>query len=306
MEKITTWCKSKITDPDLQPGSSNETNDVNETIPISNITTIASSSVNETISTSNNTVIASTTLSGNDSIVDTISTSNNTVIASTTLSGNDSIVTDNTTTTTTTNTDIGAITNTTSGLAIDYDDEEGDFFGNNSKKPRLTIEDWSSVELELHRTNDNESIIKESKDTKKRPKNQPNKQSKRTKVSDKSKLDQSDFNDIVTADDIGQEPSASKTIKAKSKKPNQSVAGLSSKARSIGVIKSKSNQKLNANDVLSDLCGNSVTGDTNVTMGGHCTNENTEGEDGGRLLYLHLVGLFWKRKKKKLKKNRTN
>merc|ERR1712215_12073 len=90
----------------------------------------------------------------------------------------------------------------------------------------------------------------------------------------------SDFNDIVAADDIGQEPSTSKTIKAKSKKLYQSVAGLSSKARSSGgTFKSKSNQKLNANDVLSDLCGNSVTGDTNLTMGGHCTSENTEGED---------------------------
>merc|ERR1712215_5878 len=136
----------------------------------------------------------------------------------------------------------------------------------------------SSIEVELHRTNDNEIIIKESKDAKKRPKNQPNNPSKRAKISDKSKLDE--LNDIVTADDIVQEPSTSKTIKAKSKKPNQSVAGLSSKARSSrGTSKSKSNQKLNANDVLSDLCGNSVTGDTNVTVGGHCTNENTEGED---------------------------
>ena len=212
----------------MQPGSSNA-NDVNETIPISN----------------------------------------NTVIASTTLSGNDSIVTDNTTTTTT-NTDIGAITNTTSGLAIDDDFgfEEGDFFHTNSKKPRLTIDDFSSVDVELYKTNDNISIMKESKDSKKRAKNQPNRQSKRNKVSDKSNSIQSDFNEILPADDIGQEPSGSKTIKAKFKKPSQSVAGLSGKARSIGgTFKSKSNQTLNANDFSSDLCGNSDTGDTNVTMG---------------------------------------
>merc|ERR1711888_391055 len=133
--------------------------------------------------------------------------------------------------------------------------------------------------MELHRINDNEIITKESKDAKTRPKNQPNNPSKRTKISDKSKLEE--LNAIVTADDIGQEPSTSKTIKAKSKKPNQSVAGLSSKARSSrGTSKSKSNQNLNANDFLFDLCGNSVTGDTNVTVGGHCTNENTEGEVG--------------------------
>ena len=59
--KITNWCFSKITDPNLQPGSSNA-NDVNETIPVSN-----------------NTVITSTTLAGNDSIV----TDNTTTTATT-------------------------------------------------------------------------------------------------------------------------------------------------------------------------------------------------------------------------------
>ena len=49
--KITNWCVSKITDPNLQPGSSNA-NDVNETIPVSN-----------------NPVITSPTLVGHDSIV---------------------------------------------------------------------------------------------------------------------------------------------------------------------------------------------------------------------------------------------
>merc|ERR1711888_255918 len=140
----------------------------------------------------------------------------------------------------------------------------------NNPNKRTKISDKS--EVELHRTNDNEIITKESKDAKTIP--------KRTKISDKSKLDE--LNAIVTADDIGQNPSTSKTIKAKSKNPNQSDAGLSSKATSSRrTSKSKSNQNLNENDFLSDLCGDSVTGNTNVTVGGHCTNENTEGEDGG-------------------------
>merc|ERR1712215_282625 len=137
----------------------------------------------------------------------------------------------------------------------------------NRQSKRNTIDDLSSVDVELYRTNDNISIMKESKDSKKRPKNQPNKQSKRSKVSDKSNSVQSDFNDILPADDVGQEPSASKTIKAKFKKPSQSVAGLSGKARSIGgTFNSKSNQALNANDFSSVLCGNSDTGDKNVTL----------------------------------------
>merc|ERR1712215_453664 len=74
----------------------------------------------------------------------------------------------------------------------------------NNPNKRTKISDKS--EVELHRTNDNEIITKESKDAKTRP--------KRTKISDKSKLDE--LNAIVTADDIGQNPSTSKTSKAKS------------------------------------------------------------------------------------------
>merc|ERR1711895_271247 len=145
---------------------------------------------------------------------------------------------------TTTNT----TTNTTSGLAIDYDDdEEGDLFGNNSKKARMTMEYYPSMEMELHRINGNEIITKESKDAK-RPKNQPNNPNKRTKISDKSEVELHRTNDneiitkesndaktrpkrtkisdkskldeinaIETADDIGQNPSTSETSKAKSK-----------------------------------------------------------------------------------------
>merc|ERR1711895_12021 len=92
---------------------------------------------------------------------------------------------------TTTNT----TTNTTSGLAIDYDDdEEGDLFGNNSKKARMTMEDYPSMEMELHRINDNEIITKESKDAK-RPKSQPNNPNKRTKISDKSEVEVHRTND---------------------------------------------------------------------------------------------------------------
>ena len=70
---------------------------------------------------------------------------------------------------------------------------------------------------------------------------------------------------------------------------------------------------LNANDFSSDLCGNSDTGDKNVTMGGNCTSENTEGEDlnggiavsrGRGLLNLKLLCLFWTLKLKKLNINR--
>ena len=211
---------------------------------------------------------------------ETISDSNNPVITKPTLVDNDSIVTDTTT--------------TTSGLISDYDDDDakGALFSNKPKKARITLDDYHDMEMEIHSINDNE-ITKESEDAK-RPIKQPKKPNKRLKISHESEVElQRTCDDKIirkeskdaktkpkrTADDIDQNSSTPKTSKSKSKNPNQSDAGLISKARSSREtsnskpnqnlkFKSKLSQNSNENASLSDLCGDSATGNTNVTGGG--------------------------------------
>merc|ERR1711888_191688 len=138
-------------------------------------------------------------------------------------------------------------------------------------------------EVELHRTHNDTTVTKSSKDANKIP--------KRTKARTKSRLEELDeFSVIDTADGINQNASTSKKRKSMSKDPYQSDAGIIKKARSsIESSKSKSkpnqnfsvsdkpNQNLNKNVSgsskpkqnfsVSDLFGESATGNKNKTGG---------------------------------------